>query len=200
MPFAAEIKVDQAKLRRLIAGSKKKAKAIKRNVAGALYDTAKSVRTDISSQIREHVAIKKADVDGYIRIDRPSTDKLVAGVTLSKTDRIPLKYFGARQTRRGVTYRIAKSTTAAARMRSASRTAVAATGMRERIPDAFGPNIPRLGGNVFRRTGRGRLPIVKLHGPSPWGVFVRLKLRKVIRKNAHQYLMDRLERRIKYQK
>lgn len=201
MAFAVKIKVDQAAFARFAAESKKSSKKLKQNLAGALYDTAKRIRTDMSGRIREHVAIKKQDVDKYIEINRPTADRLAAGVILRKSERIPLKYFGARQTKKGVTYKIAKSAEAAALMRNPKRTAgnPSKTG-RERIPDAFGPNIPRLGGNVFKRIGKSRLPIVKLHGPSAWGVFVRLGLRKQLKKDAQAYLNDRLQRRILFQK
>lgn len=203
MPFAVKIQVDRAAFARMAAESKKSAAKLKQNLAGALYDTAKHIRTDMSRLIREHVAIKKSDVDKHIELDRATPGKLVAGVILRKTERIPLKYFGARQTKKGVTYKIAKSAEAMALMKSRGPRRGQVTtqqGTRGRIPDAFGPNTPRLGGNVFRRAGKARLPLVKLHGPSAWGVFVRLGLRKQLKKDAQAYLNDRLKRRILYQK
>ena len=200
MPFAVKITIDQAAFQRAAEKSKKSANKLKQNLAGALYDTAKHIRTDMSSRIREHVAIKKQDVDKFIEIDRPNPGKLVAGVILRKSERIPLKHFGARQTKKGVTYKIAKSAQAASLMRNPKRTLGPSSSGREKITDAFGPNIPRLGGNVFRRLGKSRLPIIKLFGPSAWGVFVRLGLRKQLKKDAQAYLNDRLQRRILYQK
>ena len=210
-----KVNVDTSKLRAMLASSEKSPQKLKQNIAGALYDGAKFCRTDMSRQIREHVHIKKKDVDEHIHIDRPDAKRLVAGVTLRKTDRIPLKDFGARQTKQGVTYKIAKSAEAAALMKRAgtnytnppAKTKGKRKGKapsqngRGRVPSGFGPNVPRLGGHVFKRVpGATRLPIIKLYGPSAWGVFVRLKLRKKTAKAVLAYVMDRLERRIKYQK
>ncbi len=176
MPAVIKITVNQSRLGRVKESLRKHPQKLKRAVAGAINDTAKHERSNISAMIREKVNIKKKDLDKDIHITRATPENLAALVVLEKKSRIDLKYFGAKQTKHGVTYRIAKS------------------GGRSRVPDAFGPQIPRLGGNVFRRVGRERLPIVKLKGPSAWGVFQKYAMTNVVKSDAAEFL----DRRLKY--
>ena len=200
MGSALTISVEPSSLRRIKENLRRRPELLKKQIAGALNDTAKHGRANVSSLIRDRVNIKKQDIDKYIDIQRAYPGKLEATVVLEKTDRLPLKYFGARQTKKGVTYRIEKMK-APPKM---SRTQKNSSGPKERISDAFGPNIPRLGGHVYRRkevNGKKskRLPIVKLFGPSAWGVFVRNGLHKLVKKDSQAYLRNRLAHRIEYQ-
>jgi hypothetical protein len=178
MPAVIKITVNQSRLGKVKESLRKKPAALKRAVAGAINDTAKHERAFISSQIREKVNIKKKDLDKNIHITRATPENLSALVVLEKTARIPLKYFGAKQTNHGVTYRVAKS------------------GGRSRVPDAFGPDIPRLGGNVFRRRGQERLPIIKLQGPSAWGVFQKYNMSGIVKEDIQAFLDRRLKWRL----
>lgn len=196
---AVSVTVDPASLTRVKEALRRKPELLLKQVAGALNDTAKHEKTNISKLIREKVSIQKRDLDKHIFISRASPKHLVAAVHLQKTERLSLKYFGARQTKKGVTYRIARAATPHGK--GGKRRA----GPKERITDAFGPNIPRLGGNVFRRKLLGggkkaaRLPIMKLLGPSPWGVFIRHDMRGDVSKSAKAYLANRLRHRTQYQ-
>lgn len=117
---------------------------------------AKAHRKEIARETRKHVAIKNKDALRTIDISKKaSPGSYDARLKLNRTARPSLKYFGARQTKKGVSYRISK--------KSARKT----------INGAFGPNIPRLGGNVYLRTSKKRLPIRKLHGPSVLGVYLK---------------------------
>ena len=193
---SVRVTVDPASLSRVKDALRRKPDLLLKQIVGALNDTAKHEKTNISKLIREKVNIQKRDIDKHIFVTRAYPKHLVATVNLEKTERISLKYFGARQTKKGVTYRISKSATPAGR--GGPRRA-------GRIPDAFGPNIPRLGGNVYRRKRLGdgkkapRLPIVKLHGPSAWGVFLRHDMRPEVNTSARAYLKNRLQHRVQYQ-
>jgi hypothetical protein len=196
---AVRVTVDPASLSRVKDALRRKPDMLLKQIAGALNDTAKHEKTNISTLIREKVNIQKRDLDKHIFVTRASSRHLVATVSMQKTERLSLKYFGARQTKKGVTYRISKAATPAGK--GGRRRA----GPKERIPDAFGPNIPRLGGNVYRRKRLGdgktspRLPIVKLHGPSAWAVFLRHDMREDVNKSAKAYLANRLRHRTQYQ-
>lgn len=182
-----------AQLEAMLKGSPK---AIRRNLAGAVNDTLKEGRTGASRGIRARVAIKKEDVDKYIHVDPArfarATD--VAGrLKIKESQRIGLKYFGATQTARGVTYRIA------------------AGGNRKLIPGAFGPpgnlgkrlgktqGIAKLGKQVFRRAGKARFPLIgPLKGISAWGVFVKAGMDKETVIDLRRRLAVNLQDRINF--
>lgn len=163
-----------------------------KEVATAINETAKSGVGKVAEKIFKRINIKLSDIKKRVKVfPKANTQSLVAGVNLSKSDRIPLKYFGARQVAEGVAYKIER------------------TGGRKVVPSAFGPDgflggrgargragIARLGFNAFRREGKPRLPIVKLHGPSPWGVFVKAGLTEPtageLRLEATKKLNDRV--------
>jgi hypothetical protein len=83
---------------------------------------------------------------------------------------IPLREFAARQTRRGVSAR--------------------PWGQRRVFPGTF--VVRALGGHVFRRVGRARLPIVKLWGPSLPRELLRGKVPDVFEQVVRDRLPDRL--------
>lgn len=188
------ITIDARSLARMKQELEQKPKLMRRELVRCINDTARHSRTEISSRIRERVNIKKKDIDKHIKVDLADGDHLEATVTLEKTARIPLKYFGARQTKKGVTYKISKGP---APPKNAKRR-TGKNGGKERIPDAFGPKIPRLGGNVFKRAGKKRLPIIKLLGPSAWGVFHKHGLREPTVEENRAFFRRRIEQRLKY--
>jgi len=107
-----------------------------------------------------------------------------AVVSLGKSKRTGLQHFGARQDKRGVSYKISKQ------------------GGRKRVPSGFmGPSpgvlAPRLYGGAFKRLGSTRLPIVKLYGVSPWGAYVKNKFEKPEVVTIAKGLSEQMERRIK---
>ena len=160
-------------------------------LAAAVNDTAKQQKTKISSRLRERVNIKKKDIDPHINFSRATPANPSCVLTLSKTKRLSLKYFAARQNKRGVTYQVSK------------------VGGRKSIAHAFILKV--LGGHVFERLGpprpakkgrykgKMRQAIVKLFGPSPWGVFVKSGLEAETLTTAQEDLHDNLEHRVKFE-
>jgi hypothetical protein len=139
-------------------------------------------RTGISKSIRQGMLIKAAEVNKLIHVKKY---KAGASVALRQSDRISLRHFGAMQDEVGVSYQIAKG------------------GKRRYIDDAFmGPKYgqlaPKLHGNVFKRAGKSRLPIVKIMGPSPWGVFLRKKMYQSTKDDLSQKFHDRLRHEIDF--
>jgi hypothetical protein len=53
---------------------------------------------------------------------------------------------------------------------------------------------------VFKRVGEGRLPIIQLFGPSPWGVSIKNNLKKPTVKATKIELIKQIERRIRFLK
>lgn len=155
-------------------------------LAAAVNDTAKQEKVQVSKRIRDKVNIKKKDIDKHIHFSRASAANPACVLRLSKSTRLGLKYFGARQTAKGVTYKIDKG------------------GGRKRLPHAFGPGIARLGGQVYERkveSGKrvARLPIRKLQGPSPWGVFVKSGMLGPTKESIEANLRKNLDRRVKFE-
>jgi hypothetical protein len=139
-------------------------------------------RTSISRGIRKGMIIKPAEVNKLIHVKKHSTG---ASVALRKSDRISLRHFGAVQDEVGVSYQISK------------------TGPRRYIDGAFmGPKFgrlaPKLYGNVFKRVGKSRLPIIKAMGPSPWGVFLRKKMYEPTKIDMTQKFEQRLRHEINF--
>jgi len=153
---------------------------------GAINETSKEQRTYISRQIRTLVNIKKADIDKRITIKHATKTNVTGAVVLKESERLSLKYFGATQTKTGVRYKIAK-----------------AKGKKPVLDGGFmGPKpgavATRLGGHAFKRTGKARLPIVKLHGPSAWGVFVKNDLQKPTEADTQVKLEKNFKQRVNY--
>lgn len=195
------IEIDKGKLKELRKAVDKAGKSFPREFAAAINKTATATRTSkmgISQKIREELVVKAGDLNPLIEIDRrASPSRLTARVRLEKTSRLSLKWFKPNHIAAGVSYRISK------------------TAGRNTVYGAFmGPKpgqlAPKLYGGVYKRSGgakvkasKGRYvgkmrePIVKLMGPSPWGVFVknRMSIRQV--KDIREMLTKQMDRRIR---
>lgn len=172
-------------LQRLLGNSTKK---IKREIATAINATKKKVASQVAKEITKELATSQKVVKEQINArDKANAQKLSATVTLKKSQRIALREFGARQNKKGVSYKISK------------------TKGRKLIPGAF--QGPRPGavkvswrGHVFIRVGKPRLPIRRLSGPSPWGVYVKGGRDPMIRREAREELRKQVDRRIRFLK
>jgi hypothetical protein len=180
--FAVEVSTTQ--LSRLTKAVGEARKSLPREISAAINATAKKTRLDMGRKIRSEINVKKEPVEKVIKLVRQSSaGSLSAQVSLSKTARLPLREFGARQTKSGVSYKISKK------------------GGRGSVPGAFQgpkPGVMKASwrGRVFKRVGKERLPIVQLMGPSPWGVFVKKKMTPAQMKEIETELAKQIERRI----
>lgn len=132
-------------------------------------------RTEISKGIRTHINIKAGDLKNELKVAKHKTG---ASITLRESDRLSLKYFDAKQNKKGVTYKINKGRG------------------RGFIPSAFIVN--KLGGNVFKRVSKSRLPISKLMGASAWGTFVVKSMYKPTGRDLDQKFNQRLRHEIDF--
>lgn len=151
-------------------------KEINKAVSRSLNRTARFVFTEGSRKIRQHYNIKAGDIKKALVVDKREVGK----VSIKKASMhnpkavieiygspIPFKYFGARQTKKGVTVKIKKG------------------GRRTLILHAF------LGGNIAIRVKRGRrgkwsYKIVHL---SKWGgghVFIRKGPKRIMTKGRNK--------------
>ena len=185
MPATISIDADQIqRLKVMLKGSKPK---VAQQLSIAINETQKKITVKASRAITEELAVKASVVKQKIKGKRATKSDLSAKVTVKASNRLSLREFGAKQNKRGVTYKISK------------------TKGRKLIAGAFQgpkPGVVKISwrGNVFKREGKPRLPIVKRSGPSPWGVYVKSGKDPSIRKEARQILREQIERRIKFLK
>jgi len=154
-------------------------KKLRRETATAINATARKTQSMLSKEIGKELATSQKEIKKTIRVtSKASAAKLGATVSQRPTSRISLLQFGARQTKKGVSYKVSK------------------TKGRKTVPGAFIVN--RLGQHVFKRKGKTSLPITKLHGPSPWGITVKNALDKVVAKrDVEPELLKQIDRRIR---
>ncbi len=196
------VSLDQSKLAALQRRLRGIKNGVAKTLAGAANDTAKHTRTSISRSIRDRIKIKKRDIDKHIKIRTANSNdtRPTATVTLSKSRRIGLQYFGAKQIGTRAAYRRAKNSTNANFLGGGGVTYSIG---RKFAPGAFmgpkpGVKADSLYGGVFIRVGKGRLPIKKLKGPSPWGVFVKAGLKTETLIEGKAEFDKNIERRVKY--
>lgn len=179
-----DVKIDKPRLAALRRDLKGIARGVEKVVVGAVNDTAKEVATStknpksILKQITDKVRIKAGAVRKVIKLSRANKSHPSAAITLSETERLGLKDFGARQTKKGLSYRIEKA------------------GARKKVPSGF--LVAKLGGHAFKRLGKKRLPIRKLEGPSPWGVFMAAGGPAIAEADAAVRLEKNLDQRLQF--
>lgn len=149
------------------------------------WKTARKGKSLVAKDVTKELAVTQKVVKKELAAKR--IGKTGAEVTIDKSPRIPLRDFKARQIKRGVSYRISK------------------TKGRKTIPGAFqGPRPGQMNvkwrGRVFKRTGKKRLPIIQLYGPSPWGVIVKNRRIRPIANQLNQELRKQLAERLRYQR
>lgn len=171
------------RLQRSVAAVKK---SLPRELSAVVNKVAKRTQSSISKEIRKEIVVTAASLKDKIKNRRKaSAGSPSAVVGLNYEDRLGLQYFKARQTKTGVSYKISKK------------------GGRQSVAGAFmGPKpgilAPRLNGGVFKRVGAQRLPIVKLRGVSPYGVYAKNEMSKEEVLRIENDLKTEMERRIQF--
>jgi len=179
-----EIEIKPKQLKRLREAVGKSKKSIKKELAGAINATSKKTKLQVGRDIRKTVNLKKDEAERPLSLRATATESsLVAIVSLKKTKRLGLRHFGARQDKRGVSYKISK------------------TGGRSRVNGAFQgprPGVMKMSwkGNAFKRVGKERLPIVMLKGVSAFGAYAKNDLEGPQVKEINAELSKQMERRI----
>lgn len=179
-----EIQINAKQLKRLREAVGKSKKNIKKELAGAINAVSKKTKLQVGRDIRKTVNLKKDEAEKPLSLRATATEtNLVAVVSLKKTKRLGLRHFGARQDKRGVSYKISK------------------TGGRSRVNGAFQgprPGVMKMSwkGNAFKRVGKERLPIVMLKGVSAFGAYAKNDLEGPQVKEINTELSKQMERRI----
>lgn len=179
-----EIEIDAKQLNKLREAVGKAKKSFGKELAGAINAVSKKTKLQIGRDIRATVAMKKDEAERPLSIRATATpENLKAIVTLKKTKRLGLRHFGARQDKRGVSYKISK------------------TGGRKRVDGGFQgpkPGVMRVKwkGNAFKRVGASRLPIVQLKGVSAFGAYAKNELAGPQVEAIQSELTKQMDRRI----
>ena len=166
---------------------------VKKEIGIINRKVAKRTKSFVAKEVTKELAVAQKVVKSELTFHRKArgaglvnVSDLATEIELKKTQRIPLREFKARQTKKGVSYRISK------------------TSGRKTIAGAFkgpkpGLTFVRFRGHVMKRVGRARLPIRKLYGPSPWGVHVIKKQSSKVLTQINGELRKQLRERLRYQ-
>lgn len=178
------IEINRGQLKRLTEAVSASGKKLTKEIAGAINQASKKTKLEMGRDIRKKVAIPKDEVEKPLSIRASATEgNLSAVVSLKETKRLGLRHFGARQDKRGVSYKIDK------------------TGGRKRVNSAFQgprPGVMRMKwkGNAFKRVGPSRLPIVQLKGVSAYGTYKKNEMAGPQVESIRGELVKQIERRI----
>lgn len=178
------IDVDTKQMDALSQAVRRAGKSVRKELAAAINQVSRKTKRDMGKQIRTEVTLKKKESEKPLSIrGKASTERLQVTVSLKKTPRLGLRHFGARQDKRGVSYKISKKSG------------------RSRVDGAFQGPKPRVmklswRGNVFKRQGKARLPIVQIKGVSPYGVYQKNNLAAPQAETVGKELTKQIERRI----
>lgn len=173
-----------SKLQELVGGSEKK---MRLQLKIAVNATASKTKGNMAKQVAKELATAQKNIKPTLTVKQKAdaNQKVpTAIVTQKETSRIPLRDFGSRQNKKGVSFKISK------------------TKGRKTVTGAFQgpkPGVMKASwrGRVFRRVGSARLPIVQLFGASPWGVFKKQKLKAPTVKESRKELRRQVDRRLR---
>lgn len=149
--------------------------------ARAINKTLANVRTEATKEIRKERALKAGTIRDALAIERATKLKLSGSLTASGRP-IPLRDYAARQGKRGVTVQVTPR----------GRTLVVHSGNKGFIID-------RIGGHVFARVGKTRLPLKKLYGPSIPTAFLKQSVITAIQRVAGENWPKRFAEELRYE-
>jgi len=185
------IDIDKKQLRELEAALDGSLKMLPKQVSTAINKTRTKAASTMAKSVVKELAVTQKTVRDAIDKGRRSTPKtLRAMLTLRAGERLPLKQFKPRQTRKGVSYKVSK------------------TEGRKTLKSGF--IVQSLGSHVFARSGpkrrvrsgvnKGRMKqaIYKKYGASPWGVYVKQDVDPEVRKQINEELRKQIAERIRF--
>lgn len=158
-----------------------------KETAIAVNETVKRGASHVAKGVTEELAMTQKDVKKELKTSKATENNPTGIVTLRHSYRPGLRAFGAKQNARGVSYKISKK------------------GGRGFVAGAFQgprPGVMKISwrGNAFKRLGKSRLPIVKLHGASAWGSFKKNDKIQPSARFMQQELERQINKRLRYLK
>ncbi len=153
----------------------------------ALNTAAKQVERFTEKQVADISSAQIKRIRRGVYIKEKATARFLETDIIGSGTPIPLKFFKANETKRGVTYTL--------------------FGKKEILPHAFikGGSFPKrvelkkLNGNVFQRADGDQFPIAKQKGPSIAGVMSKPEIASAIVKEANERLIKNIQRQLKRQ-
>ena len=179
MTISVGIRIDEPRLRRFKAAIEGTTRQLRKELRIAVDTTAKRGLSISAKEIAKELKMPQKDIKAALKVVRGSADDLTATIELRKDSRINLRSFGARQTKKGISYRISRSGKD-----------------KGFVPSAF--QIHKFGKRVFKRLFKARKPIIQLFGPSPWGVFLKGKKIQPARDAVEVELKKQVDKRIRF--
>lgn len=119
----------------------------------------------------------RKNVANSFETQKSTKQTLTGHIFVRKSARLSLKYFKAKQNKKGVSYRISKKEG------------------RKSIPGAFIVNT--YGGHVYKRPTKQRPTGKQKRGPSPWGVYLKGRFDRKVKKELRKELHSQIKRRIR---
>lgn len=175
-----QIGIAKGQIARLEAELKEKANRLPREIQTAVNAVARKLASDAAKDLSKEMPLKQRTLKKIVKQKAKATpQQLRAIVRIGEGYNIPLKFFNAKQIKRGVTYKQSRNVKGKSILR-----------------DAF--IVKRYGGNVFKRVSEGRGPLQKQLGPKPGDYFERLRIVEKARAKVEAELEKQIERRIRF--
>lgn len=157
---------------------------IQTELAAVSRKTAEATQSKIAKDLTQLVNLKQKFIKTK-QIVNKQVGKTARVIALKNMRRVSLRQYGARQTKKGVSYKIYKS------------------GKRKTTLGAFqGPRpgvmFTKYRGTVFSRVGQARTPIKKRWGPSPSTLYKRMKKPQELVPFINHELRKQLKERLRY--
>lgn len=181
-------KDSQEKTLGMLAGTQKN---LRKHLKAVVNRTSKRTQAFVAKLIREEIVITTRGAKNAIKLTKAASDvNLIAELDVVREDRISLKEFGAKQNKKGVSYRVSK------------------VEGRKHIKGAF--IVASLGGHVFMRDGlkrpatKGRYKgqmrqkIYKKQGPSLYRVVAQDDKLAAINEFTGNELIKQMQDRIRF--
>jgi hypothetical protein len=144
----------------------------------ALGSVAKKVRTESARKLRIELNAPVRVLKKAIQVKRSKdADWLAATIIMIAGHKIPIKYFGARQTKSGVAFKVSQSNSG-------------------KLPTAF--VVRKYEKRVYQRTGKQRGPLTHQKGPAPGEVYKSSGVVDVALKVAAEELPKQINERIRF--
>lgn len=152
----------------------------------AINTAAKQVERFTEKQVADISSAQSKRVKKGVYIKGKATAQFLETDIIGSGTPLPLKFFKAKETKRGVTYTM--------------------FGKQEILPHGFikGGRFPKridlkMGGNVFQRADGDQFPIAKQEGPSVAKVMSKPEITNAIVKKANERLIENIQSQLKRQ-